>query len=177
MPVCPVCEHVQERGDACDVCGKRLAGPGVAAEPVPALEGLEPTVIDLPLALDPDPLPELEPTRAAAPPVNLAEGTAEWIEPTRAGAVGDVAVEPVLDLEQLARASAASPRAPVACRYCRTPAAPGESFCSRCGMRLVVRARGGAETPPAPRRRCRSCGAFGTDDRCGACGGRLPDAG
>ena len=49
MIVCPVCEHAQEAGAECALCGKRLVpddGPGdaVALEPLPP-GLLEPTIL------------------------------------------------------------------------------------------------------------------------------------
>ena len=101
------------------------------------------------------------------------------LEPTRAAPV-DVDAPPVPDLERTDQgvpddAPTALP-ALVACRYCRTPAMPGERICSRCGMRLPAdgRASPAAAGPAAAERRC-GCGALaGEGARCPGCGGRVP---
>ena len=126
MIACPLCEHVQPEGDACDVCGRALERPGDVAVAIPALDGLEPTAQPGPDPLDVPPLAELEPTAldAGASSAPAVEPFPE-LEPTRAPAV-EVAAEPVPDLEPTAPAPADAPT-PLAdsaiCRYCRTPAA------------------------------------------------------
>lgn len=61
--ICPVCDHVQERGARCDVCGRNLASEGAVEEPVEAIDGLEPTRLpDAPLPSGGEPVPGLEPT-------------------------------------------------------------------------------------------------------------------
>lgn len=191
MTTCPVCEHVQQVGDECEVCGRKLAGAEPAA-PFETLAGLEPTLYEpgapAPGELAVPPVPGLEPTayqalqesgalhEAVAPAT--AEPPAEWVEGTRADAVGPVPAAPLPGLEQH-RAEAVPdveelPReGPVTCRYCRTPAMPNDRFCSRCGMRLsrfepvkmALAERGGMVCP--------DCGALGEGPRCRRCGGRM----
>ena len=84
-------------------------------------------------------LPELEPTLAA--PTDAPEERTPDLEATRAAPI-DVDAPPMADVERIEApipgdAPTALPIAPV-CRYCRTPAVPGERLCSRCGMRLPV---------------------------------------
>lgn len=170
MTVCPVCEHVQDRGDTCDVCGWRLPGPGAIAEPVPPVEGLEPTALDATSSVEDDRVEGLEPTRFDA--VVAAEETAAWVERTALEAVGAVATEAV-ELEH--HASTPEPRfvpGRPACRYCATAIPPGTTFCPRCGMRWAA-LRAAAE---APARRCAGCGAaVGPDSRaCPVCGASAP---
>jgi hypothetical protein len=137
------------------------------------VEGLEPTghaAVQAPPAI----LPELEPTRHA--PAAPADDRTPDIEPTRAPPV-DVEVAPAADLERTAAeipGDAATPLpAVVTCRYCRTPAAPGERLCARCGMRLP----GVRTEPPAPAGeagwRC-TCGTLVRGSLCPSCGARPP---
>ena len=164
MIVCPVCEHPQGQGAECEVCGKRLAAGVSAADlAIAAVEGLEPTFhASAAAAPAGERVAELEPTRrdaavtAAAPALDVTPD----LEATRAAPV-DVAVAPVPDVE---RTSAGIPDdvptalpAFVTCRYCRTPAMPGERICGRCGMRLPFAAAGGGAASEEATRLC-SCG-------------------
>lgn len=178
MIVCPVCEHQQAQGADCDVCGKRLvAGVSAADLAVPAVEGLEPTLhaaADAP----PSPIVELEPTLHAASGAPAPDVTPD-MEPTRAAPV-DVVVAPAPDVERTAAEIPGDlPTALPAfttCRYCRTPAMPGERICARCGMRLPVVPGGGkAVAAEAPAQRVCSCGTVLRPDAslCPSCGARL----
>jgi len=174
MITCPLCEHQQEGGDECQACGRRLSGPGVLAVPIPRLEGLEPTtLLEHPADVPPDLVPGLEPTRH--PPVEVAAVPPAEIEPTRAAPV-EVAVEVAPGLERTAaepvpgEARAELPVAPV-CRYCRTPAFPGEVLCGRCGMKLpVLAAPDSPPSPLAPETRCPACGTLSPGSICTGCG-------
>ena len=156
MTTCPLCEHQQEVGDECQVCGHSLVARVEAEVLVGAIEGLEPTLLGEPGAVDEvEPLPGLEPT-------------------LQAGA-GEVGADPVPDLEPTAAAPSGDaptelPLFPV-CRYCRTPTGPGERICGRCGMGLPI---GTAPASPAgaPPRFC-SCGTPVTRSICPACGARI----
>jgi hypothetical protein len=177
MIVCPVCEHPQALGTECEVCGKRLSPAAAAVPPVPAVEGLEPTRLDpggqaLPPA---DRLAELEPTRHR--PVNLsAAEPALDVEPTRAPPA-DVDAPPLPDLERTGTgipgdAPTALPLN-VLCRYCRTPATPGERLCARCGMRLPIMAESTTAREDArPAGGICGYGARVTGPRCPSCGAR-----
>lgn len=175
MTVCPVCEHPQESGAECEVCGKRFAPGTLPVPPVPRMEGLEPT-LQAAVELDPGAIgtiAELEPTLAA--PVDAPEETTPGVEPTRAAPVDVDAVE-IPDLERLTveipgDAPTVLPLAPT-CRYCRTPSVPGERMCSRCGMLLP---RIDVELVPAGAdglHVCTNCGTLTTRDLCPACGSR-----
>jgi len=174
MITCPLCEHQQEGGDECQACGRRLSGPGAVAVRIPRLEGLEPTVLlEHPADVSPDLVPGLEPTRHAA--VEVAVLPPAEIEPTRAAPV-EVAVEVAPGLERTAAepipggARTELPVAPV-CRYCRTPALPGEVLCGRCGMKLPVLAA--PDAPPSmlpPEIRCPACGTLSPGSICTGCG-------
>jgi hypothetical protein len=184
MTTCPVCEHVQQVGDECEVCGRKLAGAAPVA-PFETLAGLEPTLYEpaAPAAGEApaSPLPGLEPTMYEAAATAAAEPSAAWIEATGSDAPGPVSADPVPGLEQH-RAEAVPdveelPReGPVICRYCRTPAMPNDRFCSRCGMRLsrfepvkmALAEHGGMVCP--------DCGALGEGPRCRRCGGRMVGA-
>ncbi len=175
MIVCPVCEHAQERGAECEVCGKALLVRGAAAIPeVAPVEGLEPTGHAAVDAIE-ETVPELEPTLHR--PVDVDAPPVPDVEPTRTGPV-DVVADTVPDLERTQADLPDDGPTPlpltVTCRYCRTPAMPGERICGRCGMRLP--ALPGAAPPAAPlaeARRCTDCGAIAPGARCPACGSRV----
>jgi hypothetical protein len=174
MIVCPVCEHPQETGAECEVCGKRFAPGTLPLAPVAPMEGLETTghgPVDLGFA---EMIPELEPT--LAPPVDAPEEATPDVEPTRAAPV-DVDAVAIPDIERQhaaipGDAPTALPVAPV-CRYCRTPAVPGEKTCSRCGMRLPIIDAGLVAEGAGGAHQCPNCGALATRDPCPACGNRL----
>lgn len=174
MIVCPVCDHPQALGSECEVCGKRLAVHGVGGDEVPPLDGLEPTLFT---AVDaaPDAVPGLEPTRAAPVGPGAPEPLGAALEPTCVPPV-QVDVVPTPDVERTATERSDAERTPlpvfVTCRYCRTPAMPGERLCGRCGMRLPVPAAAAGEAAP-PGRRC-GCGAWVVSGPCPACGARPP---
>ncbi len=181
MIVCPLCEHPQLRGDACELCGRPLEVTPAELPGVTPLEGLEPTRHAAAAELAGARLEALEPTRLE-PDGALAELAAAApfpdLEPTRA-APAEVEVSPMLEVERTAAVGPGDGRtalpALATCRYCRTPALPGERRCGRCGMRLPVergsRTEGDADASEA--RRC-SCGAPVTRSVCPACGGRIP---
>jgi hypothetical protein len=186
MTTCPVCEHVQPSGDECEVCGRKLAlhEPGAQApgeQAVPRVPGLEPTLHE-PGASAPGepvaPLPDLEPTRLEAGAPAPAEPGEPWIEGTRAAAVGAIPPDPVPDLEHHRAESVPDveelPReGPVFCRYCRTPAAPNDRFCGRCGMRLSRFEPVKMALAERGEMVCPDCGAMGPGPRCRRCGGRM----
>jgi hypothetical protein len=171
MIVCPVCEHAQPQGAECDVCGRRLAAPSAADHPPPRVEGLEPTAA-APVAAAVAILPDLEPTRHA--PAGAGADRMPELEATQAPPV-DVDVAPVPDVERTAAElpgdAPAAPPALVVCRYCRTPAMPGERICARCGMRLPVLASAAAPDDAAGGWRC-SCGTLARGSLCPGCGAR-----
>lgn len=174
MITCPVCEYQQAGGAECEVCGRALVALGGVDVPVVPLDGLEPTALDggpsvgdvavLPEleptlqpsagAVDTVPIPELEPTRAE--PVEVQGEVVPDLEPTAARASGDAPTELPLFL---------------ACRYCRTPAGPGDKLCARCGMRLEVNA-GPAPGPALAVARLCSCGTPIFRSICPTCGAR-----
>ena len=158
--ICPLCEHAQERGAECDACGARLAAPEPQPEaPTGTLSGLETNAID----------------GAPGPAIASAEPDGgAWLERTAAAAVA-VTVE-ALDVERAARDRPDRDRTPAAapaCRYCRTPAAPGQQFCEGCGMRLRSY-RAPAADPDPGSVRCRGCGTVMEGPRCPGCGARAP---
>ncbi len=177
MVVCPVCEHEQEQGSECLVCGKRLLSAGAPDDPTPRLDGLEGTCVEALPAPEPERMADLEPTMRESAPPSVPDGPAPWIEHTARAPVQAVTVE-ALEIERTALAAhGASDQDPFAlstCRYCRTPAAPGEIFCGRCGLKLAIYRPRPPEERRGPLRRCRACGAAGAGDACPSCGSRLP---
>jgi hypothetical protein len=177
MMVCPVCEHEQERGVECFVCGKSLLAVAARADPTPQLDGLEATRAEALPAPAPERFADLEPTALEAPEPGALGDPAPWIERTARDPVLAATVEE-LEVERTAAAPDAVPRRdllePPTCRYCRAPAAPGEVFCPRCGLKLAVYRSARPEERRGPPRRCRFCGASGTGGACPSCGARLP---
>lgn len=179
MIVCPLCEHAQARGAECEVCGRPLAAPAGGSAPVAPLEGLEPTLRPASVAGAVEAMDGLEPTRLASEPglAPVAEAGLE-VEATRTAPV-DVVVEPLQEIERIGEGVPGDAPTPLpallACRYCRTPALPGERRCSRCGMRLPdLEARAGQGAPEPEPLRC-GCGALVRGAVCPACGGRAPE--
>jgi hypothetical protein len=172
MVVCPVCENAQEEASECSVCGRRLPVPPGWLPEVPTLEGLEPTLLPSGGAVEAALIPDLEPTQQGQGSFSEAPPLAD-MEATRTAPV-DVAEDVVPDLERIGDAvpdDGPTPYPDVAvCRYCRTPAAPGERMCSRCGMQLP--ALGGAAAASAEVVRLCSCGAPMRGSRCPNCGAR-----
>jgi hypothetical protein len=174
VTTCPVCEHPQAAGAECEVCGRALAAFGGVDQPVAPLDGLEPTSLAAEgSAGDVGLLPELEPTLQPAAGAVAAVPVAE-LEPTRAAPV-EAPGEPMPDLEPTAAPPSGDGRTELplfpVCRYCRTPAGPGERLCGRCGMRLQVETGPGPGATLAGPRLC-SCGAPVTRSTCPACGAR-----
>ncbi len=173
MTTCPVCEHPQAEGAECEVCGRALLALDAAEVPVTPLEGLEPTLAaPEPAPLDDAVMVELEPTLQASAGEVALEAVPE-LEPTAASPV-EAAGELLPDLEPTAAATSGDPRTELplfpVCRYCRTPAGPGERICDRCGMQLSAGFPAPARAEAGPRR-C-SCGTPVTRSICPACGAR-----
>lgn len=177
MITCPLCEHQQEFGLECEQCGRDLGALADLGPPPTrdeAIEGLESRELVGEVAIES--LVDLEATPYAAVEV-LPDVTPE-LERTALSSVGEVPVEPMLDLTT-DRAVDAEPRVAVeqgdvTCRYCRH-VQPAQRLCERCGMSLPR--RGGVELAPVVARasdettRCRACGAPArVGQRCGDCG-------
>ncbi len=185
--ICPVCEHAQDFGMECDVCGKAIGDlDGLGPPPVmqQRLEGLEVTRQDEVGEVAVERFGELEVTRFAA--VNVAPDQTPDVEHNGSGPVGEVAVERVPDLSEDRVPDDGQRTAlqvgPVTCRYCRNVQASG-SLCERCGMKLpviTVAAEVGTITGKLLsnddlKTRCRSCGAPAKGGaRCGDCGRDVP---
>jgi RNA polymerase subunit RPABC4/transcription elongation factor Spt4 len=137
MPVCPLCDHSQESGPECAVCGMALtggpAGEGMAATP---LEGLEPTgaaPVDGASAVL---LGDLEPTALAPPWSREPPSGARCPYCTRIGAPGEVFCPTCGVKLPLARPPQAPSELPDLERRCRNCGflVAGE-VCPACGSR------------------------------------------
>ncbi|HEX9243096.1 MAG TPA: zinc ribbon domain-containing protein [Anaeromyxobacter sp.] len=177
MIICPICEHPQAQGSECDVCGKRLvAGVSAADLAIAAVDGLEPT-LHLPADAVEERIPDLEPTLRGAGDAVFADDRTPDLEPTRTEPV-DVDAPETPDVERTAVAGLPDdgptllPEV-VLCRYCRTPASPGDWLCARCGVRLPVIPLATADA--AALLRVCSCGTSVRPDAslCPNCGARL----
>jgi hypothetical protein len=173
---CPVCEQPQAEGAECLVCGRPLGAVGAAGAepPVEPLEGLETTAAEAGAVTgEGGPLPGLEPTRLAAGDAMAVDPMPE-LEATLAAPV-EAPGDPVPDLEPTAAAPSSDGRTELplfpVCRYCRTPAGPGEKLCGRCGMQLGGLVPPGAAPPGTGLRLC-SCGTPIAGPTCPACGAR-----
>lgn len=176
MIACPVCEHQQQAGSECEVCGRHLVeGRGTDA-PVAPLEGLELTTLDPAgaAALPAAPVEGLEVTAFERAEEPLLSEVVPDLEQTRAEPV-EVGLDPTPDVE---RVMAGLPEdgptllpLVVICRYCRTEAGPGEKLCARCGMKLAAIVTPAPAAGAAGPRLC-SCGTPVTRSRCPACGAR-----
>lgn len=185
--ICPVCEHQQDFGMECDVCGKDLGGlDALGPPPVMAqrIEGLEATMSESVGEIAVERMGDLEVSRFDA--VNVVAERTPDLESTTQAPVGEVAVEKMVDLAVDRVPDDGSrtplPQGPVTCRYCRHVQAQG-SMCDRCGMKLpviIVVPEGviggtliGSQEPV--KARCRACGAPATaGERCGDCGKEVP---
>lgn len=186
MIVCPVCEHQQDFGVECDVCGKNLGGlDDLGPPPVQEqrLDGLEVTMHQPSGEVPVERVGELEVTAHA--PVQVAVEVTPDLELNRQADAGPVAVQRMAEM-QVDRVPddgqrTVLPSGPITCRYCRNVQAAG-SICERCGMKLptvivvptVVAGKLARGVEPV-KTRCRSCGAPATaGERCGDCGREVP---
>jgi len=178
MTLCPVCEHQQQAGLECEVCGKdlsALAGLGGLAPPPVEIErvaGLEATVPERVGDVAVERFAELEVNTFAK--VQVAPEVTPGVEPSRMAPVGDVPVERVTELAEDRAPDdgvrTAAPSGQVTCRYCKNVQATG-TVCDRCGMKLprALAIESAAAQPDWVR--CRACGAPGpVGERCKECG-------
>jgi len=172
MIVCPVCEHSQERGLECELCGRSFAGAPEPTAPAAPMAELEPTRAPPAGAAREERVPGLEVNAhdpVEAPPAAIFPD----LEPSAAAPV-DVTTQPIPDLDRGLEGLPADEPTPfpavVVCRYCRTEAQLGEKLCSRCGMRLPTVAL--VPPPAAEEARVCSCGTPVRGSLCRACGAR-----
>ncbi len=178
MTICPVCEHPQELGLECDVCGKDLsgvAGLGGLAPPPVAIEKvaeLEATIPDRVGDVAVDRFGELEANTFAK--VQVAADVTPDLETSSMPPVGEVAVERVAELADDRAPDdgvrTAAPSGQVTCRYCKN-VQPTGTVCERCGMKLPRALVIESAAKAAEWVRCRACGAPGpVGERCKECG-------
>jgi hypothetical protein len=182
MTVCPVCEHQQELGFECEVCGKDLSGPLAGLGPPPVaverVAGLEQTLQDRVGEVGVDRLAELE--QNAMPKVGqVASEVPPDLETSSMAPVGEVPVDRVPDMADDRAADdgvrTAAPTGQVVCRYCKNVQQMG-TVCDRCGMKLPGALVTEVSRPKIELVRCRACGAPGpVGERCKECG-KMVDA-
>lgn len=179
MIVCPVCEHQQSAGAACDNCGKVLTVVKQAEAPVATMAELERTAVaaGVRVAAPVETLAELELTKLKVGPDLPAQQLAE-LDRHQIAPAGAVAVEAVPDLDR-GREKDDGERTQVSdqitCRYCRNVQAQG-ALCDKCGMRLPKLAGAasgkGAAADGVALVVC-GCGAKAIlGRRCGSCGAK-----
>lgn len=182
MIVCPVCEHQQAQGNACDNCGKVLTVvKGAEEAPVTTLVELERTAIANPkLAVAAEAMPELELTKMKVGPDLPAQQLPE-LDRHQIASAGPVAVEAMPDMDR-GREQDDGERTQlsdqIVCRYCRNVQASGV-LCDKCGMRLpkpaatAAAASKGKVDPDAVVLVLCGCGAKAVAGRrCGSCGAK-----
>src|SRR5690242_7723239 len=103
MIVCPVCEHPQNTGDTCDVCGMQLVAAAKVAEQIQVLPELEQTAVVASNAVAPPVamMPELEVHRVGE--VKVADERFAELESTAiagASAAAAAPIEAVPDIER-----------------------------------------------------------------------------
>ena len=174
MTVCPVCEHQQQVGFECEVCGKDLSAlAGLTGMPPPPVRvervaELEVTVPDRVGDVAVDRFSELE--QNAFGKVEIAPELTPDLELNRAAPVGEVAVERVPDMaDDRARddgVRTAAPAGQVVCRYCKN-VQQSVTLCERCGMKLPTALQTDGAAKTAEWVRCKACGAPGpVGERC-----------
>ena len=187
MIACPVCEHQQEFGFECEVCGKDLsAALGMIGAPPVRIEKMA----DLEVTI-PERIGEVVVERAADVEVTafarvdaVTTSAVPDFESTVAEKIGEIPVLPVDDMTEDRAPDdgvrTAIGQGPLTCRYCKTVQALGSGMiCERCGMKLPIVAVA-APVVAAKRKetvwsRCRSCGATARGgERCGDCGREVP---
>ena len=187
MIVCPVCEHQQDFGVECDVCGKNLGGlDDLGPPPVQEqrLDGLEVTMHQPSGEVPVERVGELEVTAHA--PVQVAVEVTPDLELNRQADAGPVAVQRMAEM-QVDRVPddgqrTVLPSGPITCRYCRNVQETG-AVCDRCGMRLPkVRMASAGPTQEAlvaagERTKCPKCNSPAHAGRaCVTCGSIVPAA-
>jgi len=180
MIVCPLCEHQQQQGTVCEVCGKELIAPqmvGVVTETLAELEST--SIAGASAAVSVERMAELDDHHAAA--VTPAPEVLPELERTRVLDGGQaLPAEPLAEMEPTRFAGDGQRTqlsATRACRYCGN-VQQGGILCDRCGLRLpgaeaytrATTANRGSESEPMPcpacsvkglpGQRCRACGAF-----------------
>jgi hypothetical protein len=167
MTVCPVCEHQQELGFECEVCGKDLSGPLAGLGPPPVaiqrVEGLEQTVGERVGDVGVQHINELELNAMPKAPDAPTGGTTD-LELSQFAPTGAIPIEKVADLT-VDRAPddgvrTAAPSGQVTCRYCKN-ISPAGTVCAHCGMRLPRALQTEVSKPKVELFRCIACGAPG----------------
>jgi hypothetical protein len=183
MPICPVCEHNQVQGNACDQCGKVFTQQAIQTVSTPVLPELEQNAhVAAPAQVALERIPELESTAFRPAPAPPAERVSD-LEPTAlpsAAAVAPSAPVPDLDLGRVVSdgTKTAPPGDTITCRYCRT-VQTGGVMCERCGMRLPRSAKVPQAAAPSKAEaswtRCRKCGGRAKSaELCPSCGDPVP---
>ncbi|HEY3449889.1 MAG TPA: hypothetical protein VGK67_26285 [Myxococcales bacterium] len=181
-----MCEHPQDKGDACDVCGRVLVQAAPVAVPIQALPELERTAIVAGNAVGPPVtmMPELEVHRIGDVQVaaeKMAEMETSAIPGAAAAAAATIEAAPDIERTQLVDAG---PRTvvpdTVPCRYCGHPQKRTNVFCEKCAnaMPRVILAKVDDPKAKQVQVRCKACGENAIrGEKCPACGyyQRKPD--
>ena len=179
MIVCPVCEHQQVRGDACDQCGMRLvAAAEAAAVQIAALPELERTVQPS-VAVAVAPMEGLEVHHVAS--VDVQTEVVPDFEATKMVVPDAPALASVLPEIEQTRIVDDAPKTQLTdtttCRYCGQAQPRSNRLCDKCAnaLPIVVREVVAAKVVQV---RCPGCGMDGVPSRqCDYCGFFIHEAG
>jgi hypothetical protein len=171
--VCPLCEHSQDAGDACERCGRELVAAWDPPVRVESLAGLE-SGRSAPIPEKTEALQALEVT-IHAPAPDASVFSLQGAETTQFAPAGSVVSQPVQGFD---RGREFLPSTPFEAEAALTCSACGKvqrgMICESCGMRLP-RYRPKDEEPDKLLVLCHNCNVRNpAGERCEGCGMLLP---